>query len=124
MKKTVLHILTTGVLFAQTNMFSGNSFNSAGGDINLKQSNDMISKEEINIDRKIDNEIMKVLSSDMEQKPKNMITTLLSQSKKINQQKVPLSEKNRQCRFKAQLNAKVLKFANIKLSFSYCDTIF
>jgi len=60
----------------------------------------------------------------MDMKSKNMITSLLHESKTINQKQIPLAEKNRECKFKADLTAKVFKYANVKLSLSYCDKIF
>lgn len=124
MKKTVLLIFTTGVLLAQTNNINGNTINTNGGNVHFEQSNDNVSKEEILIDRKIDNALLEVLSSNQNQQTKNMLINTLHESKNINKQKIPYIEKNRQCKYKAELGAKILKFANVKLLLSYCDDIF
>lgn len=123
MRKTLLIVLSTGVLFAQNNIISDNNINTGGGSVNIQQSNNQVSKEEISINRKIDDERMKVMSLENTQE-KSMITILLNQAKEINRQQIPLQEKNRECKFKAELGAKVMKFVNLQLSFSYCDKIF
>lgn len=123
MRKTLLIVLSTGVLFAQNNIISDNNINTGGGSVNIQQSNNQVSKEEISINRKIDDERMKLMSLENTQE-KSMITILLNQAKEINRQQIPLQEKNRECKFKAELGAKVMKFVNLQLSLSYCDKIF
>lgn len=124
MKKILLLALMTGVLFAQTNNINGNTINTGGGNVNVNQFNSKISKEEIDIDKQIDNEMMKVLSSSIEQSSKNMTMQVLHKSKQINQKQISVEEKNRECKFNAEMQAKIFKYANVKLSFSYCDKIF
>lgn len=124
MKKILLVVLTSGVLLAQ-NSISGNRINTNGGNVQFVQgNNNQVSIEEIEINKKIDDKIIKILSSNESKGTKNMLSSLLSEAKSINQQQIPVSEKNRQCKFKAELTAKFLKFANVKLLLSNCDEVF
>jgi len=125
MKKTLVSSLfISGVLFAQGNSISNNTINTHSGNINISQTNTQISKEQIEIDRKIDSEMLNLSSSNLTQNEKNFIGVALGESKNINKEQMPLEEKNRQCRFKVEANAKFFKFGNINLAFSYCDKIF
>ena len=124
MKKTLSLLFIAGVLLAQTNNFNGNKVDTGGGDFTLTQSNNHVSKNEMLINKKIDQEMKDVLSSNHDQKTKNFITTILGESKQINKDKISLDEKNRQCKFKAEIGAKFLKYANLNLAFSYCDKVF
>lgn len=125
MKKTLVSTLfISGVLFAQSNSVSNNTINTHGGNINISQTNTQISKEQIEIDRKIDSEMLNLSNSNLVQSDKSFVKVLLNESKKINKEQLPLEEKNRQCKFKVEANANFFKFGNINLAFSYCDKIF
>lgn len=123
-KALFLVAITSGMLLAQSNVVSGNNIDTNGGNVTIAQSNSNVSEEEIKINQKIDENYKKVISSSMDQQSKNMLTGILSESKTINQKKIPLVEKNRECKFKAEFGAKLMKFVNVKLLFSYCDGIF
>ena len=125
MKKTLFFsLIVSGLLFAQSNNVSGNSISTQSGNVVINQSNNQISNQEIEINKKIDNEFINVSNSNFSQSDKNFIASILNESKNINKEQVPLEEKNRQCKFKVEASAKLFKFGNVNLALSYCDKIF
>lgn len=125
MKKTLFFSLViSGLLFAQNNNVSGNSISTQSGNVVINQSNNQISNQEIEINKKIDNELMNLNSLNLVQSDKNIITEVLGESKRINKEPIPLEEKNRQCKFNAELNFKTGRYLNINLALSFCDKIF
>lgn len=122
MKKTLFTILfTTGMLFAQNNSISGGIYTS-GGDVNFIEDNS-ISKEQIEIDQKIDNELLSINERNYKQYEKNYLIPLLGQAKKINKEKLPVSEKRRKCLFNAKLGLKYNKFVKLNLGVELCNKI-
>lgn len=125
MKKTLFFsLVVSGLLFAQSNNVSGNSISTQSGNVVINQSNNQISNQEIEINKKIDNEFTNLTNSTLSQSDKNFISMILNESKNINKEQVPLEEKNRGCKFKAELTAKTVSYLNISLALSYCDKIF
>jgi len=124
MKKTFLIVSLSSLIFAQSNNISDNSF-TGNRDIYISQSN-TISKEQIEIDKKIDNEILNLSKSNYDNSTKNFLNSLYQESKKINKEQIPKSEKNRKCNFKIEMgiNLGVFKLAHLKLGISKCNTFF
>lgn len=123
MKKTLVSILLiTGVLFAQNNTINGN-INTNGGDVNFVEDNSYFKKQS-EINKNINSELLNLSDFNLKQDEKFFLTALLGQAKKINKEKISISAKNEECKFRAEASAKILKFANVKLAFTYCDKIF
>ncbi len=142
MKKTLFFsLVVSGLLFAENNNISGIKVDGKNSNVEIIQgsqnkvikgnnvtviegNNNNISNQEIEINKKIDNELMNLNSLNLVQSDKNIITEVLGESKKINKEPIPLEEKNRQCKFNAELNFKTGRYLNISLALSYCDKIF
>ncbi len=125
MKKTLFFsLIVSGLLFAQSNNVSGNSISTQSGNVVINQSNNQISNQEIEINKKIDNEFTNVTNSNLSQSDKNFIGAIIGESKNINKEQVQVEEKNRQCKFKVEAKAKLFQYGNVSLALSYCDKIF
>lgn len=136
MKKTLFFSLVVcGLLFAENDNISGIKVDGKNNNVGIIQgnnnqvikiegNNNKVSNQEIEINKKIDNEFTNVTNSSLSQSDKSFVMALLNESKNINKEQVPLEEKNRQCKFKFEAGANLLKFGNVNLAFSYCDKIF
>lgn len=72
----------------------------------MEQSNSHISQEEININKKINNELLNLQNSNLKKDEEHFLTSLLWESKKINTNKIPTTAKNEECKFRAEASTK------------------